>query len=52
MVLASTDLFLPLNQWTPIATNTLVTSGDFDITATNANGVGAPTQQFFILQTQ
>ena len=50
--LTSTNLTLPLNQWTPVATNVPVASGNFSITATNAANAGAPWQQFFILQTQ
>ncbi|SRR6266446_3886385 len=48
-VLMSTDVRLPLNQWTPVATNVLTGSGDFTITATNAVSPGAP-QRFFVLQ--
>lgn len=48
-VLMSTDVRLPLSQWTPVATSVLSGSGDFAITATNAVSSGAP-QQFFILQ--
>jgi hypothetical protein len=31
-MLASTNLSLPLNQWTPMATNLLTASGNFTIT--------------------
>jgi len=48
-LLSSTDLLLPLDQWTPLSTNVPDTNGDFTITATNA--VGTAQQQFFILQT-
>ena len=47
-VLMSTDLTLPLNQWTPIATN-LLTGNVFSITATNAVDPGAQ-QRFYTLQ--
>lgn len=47
----STNLTLPLNEWTPIATNVLADGGNFVITATN--GVTADTARyFFILQVQ
>ena len=52
VVLSSTNLFSPPNQWTPLTTNVLTANGAFNITATNANGYGAPAQQFFILQTR
>lgn len=48
-VLSSTNVATPVNQWTPVATNFLLGSGNFTSTATNANT--AP-QQFFILQIQ
>ena len=48
-VLTSTNLALPLNQWRPLATNILNTSGSFSITATNAVNLDVP-QCFFILQ--
>ena len=47
----STNASLPLNQWMPIATNTLNANGNFSIIATNAVLENFP-QQFFILQTQ
>ena len=50
LTLMSTDLTLPLNQWTPVATNSVSTTGNFTITATNAVNVGAP-QQFYLLET-
>jgi hypothetical protein len=50
-VLMSTNVALPLGQWTPVATNVLTGSGNFTITATNAVSPGA-SQQFYILQTQ
>ena len=48
-VFSSTNLALPLSQWTPVATNVLSGSGNFTTTVTNANTTA---QQFFILQTQ
>jgi hypothetical protein len=48
-VLMSTNLTLPLSQWTPVATNTLGVSGNFTITATNAVDPKSP-QRFFILR--
>ena len=46
-VLASTNIALPLNQWTPIATNQFDSSGNFIFT--NAVPTNAP-QRFFLLQ--
>ncbi len=51
-VLGSTNVALPLSQWTPVATNVLNVSGNFTITITNAVIVNSPSQRFFILQTQ
>ena len=51
IVWASTNLALPLSQWTPVATNQLAVGGNFTIIATNAAALDAA-QQFFILQTQ
>lgn len=51
-VLSSTNLLLPFDQWQPVATTALSADGDFTITVTNAVNAGAPSQQFFILQTQ
>jgi hypothetical protein len=48
-LLMSTNVALPLNQWTPVATNTLIGSGSFTMTCTNAVSAGTP-QQFYILQ--
>ncbi len=50
--LASTILSLPLNQWTPVATNVLNAGGNFTIIVTNAVDASAPPEKFFILQTQ
>jgi len=50
-LLASTNLALPLNQWTPVATNVLNASGNFTFTATNAVKPG-DSRQFYILQLQ
>jgi len=49
-LLSSSDLTLPLSQWTPISTNLPSTNGDFTITPTNA--LGTSDQLFFILQAQ
>lgn len=51
-VLNSTNLALPLNQWTPVATNVPTVNGNFTITVTNAANANAPSSQLFILQTQ
>jgi len=50
--LTSTNLLLPLNQWLPVATNTLSADGNFVIVATNTFNPTAAGQQFFILQAQ
>ena len=49
--LMTTNLALPLNKWTPVATNILGASGDFTIIATNAVSPKVP-QRFYILETQ
>jgi NHL repeat-containing protein len=51
VVLASTNAALPLNQWTPVATNILTATGNFSFTATNAVNPNA-SQQFYTLQLQ
>ena len=51
VTLMSTNLFLPFNQWTHVATNVLNVSGIFSFTATNAVDMKAP-RRFYILQTQ
>jgi uncharacterized repeat protein (TIGR03803 family) len=50
-VLTTTNGTLPLNQWLPIATNVLRSSGDFNIAVTNAM-VRSHQKQFYILQVQ
>ncbi|HEV7923895.1 MAG TPA: NF038122 family metalloprotease [Verrucomicrobiae bacterium] len=50
-VLASTNLTLPLNQWSSVATNSLTANGSFTITATNAVKRNS-TSQFYVLQLQ
>jgi uncharacterized repeat protein (TIGR03803 family) len=50
-LMTSTNLSLPLDLWTPIATNTLAGGGAFNFTATNAVLPGS-SQQFYRLQTQ
>jgi hypothetical protein len=46
-VLTSTNVALPLNQWTPILTNLFDGSGAFS--ATNSVSAGSP-RQFYLLQ--
>ena len=46
-VLASTNLALPLDQWTPVTTNSFDGSGNFIFT--NTPGAGSP-QMFYRLQ--
>jgi formylglycine-generating enzyme required for sulfatase activity len=50
-VLTSTNLPLPLSQWTSIATNVLSASGNFTITVTNTFTPGTP-QRFYMLELQ
>ena len=47
-LLSSTNLALPIGQWTPVATNIPGTAGTYTFTATNAVN-SAYAQQFFIL---
>ena len=48
-VFSSTNLSLPLNQWTPVATTILSTSGNFTITVTNTVNGNVP-QRFYMLE--
>ena len=48
-VLTSTNLVLPLSQWTPVAINAWNADGNFSLTVTNAVDQFVP-GQFFILQ--
>lgn len=50
-VLSSADVALPLNQWIPVATNSVATDGPFTMTVSNALAT-FPTQRFFTLQMQ
>jgi hypothetical protein len=50
-LLTSTNLALPLSQWSSVATNSLFTNGNFTFTATNAVKPRDPCQ-FYILQLQ
>jgi PKD repeat protein len=47
--LASTNLALPLSQWTPMATNVPGANGNFTLTLTNAVNRTVP-KEFYILQ--
>jgi hypothetical protein len=49
--LMSTNVALPLSQWSRVATNVLSLNGNFTISATNAVSPNA-SQQFYILQQQ
>jgi PKD repeat protein len=49
IMLSSTNLALPFSQWTPVATNTLVASGNFTFTATNVVAPILP-QRFFVIK--
>jgi PKD repeat protein len=48
-VLTSTNLALPLSQWTPVATNVWSANGSFNLTVTNTVNPGVP-QQFYIFE--
>jgi hypothetical protein len=48
-LLASTNLTLPLPQWTPITNTVLTASGNFTLQVANAVSDGTP-QQFYVLQ--
>ena len=50
-VLTTTNLALPLSQWTPLATNLWSNNGNFNFTLNNAVNPNAP-QQFYILEVQ
>lgn len=50
-VLTSTNMTLPADQWTRIATNVLNAGGNFTVTFSNAVNSGGP-QRFYILQSQ
>jgi alpha-tubulin suppressor-like RCC1 family protein len=51
-LLGSTDMTLPVSQWTPLATNAVTARGtnNYSVTLTNAFNPGG--QQFYILQSQ
>jgi len=51
IVLTTTNLALPVNQWTPLTTNNYDGTGSFSYTVTGALTSGLP-QQFYRLQTQ
>ncbi len=51
LVLTSTNLLQPLNQWQPVATNVPAASGSFVFTATNAINPNLG-QQFYLLEAQ
>ncbi len=50
-VLASTNLAMPLSNWSSVATNSLTANGSFTITATNAVKRNS-TSQYYVLQLQ
>ncbi len=49
MILASTDVGLPLSQWTPVSTTVLTVNGDFTISVTNVLNHSFP-QRYFVLK--
>ena len=48
VLLGSTNLLLPISQWTPILTNTFDSSGNLNL-STNVVAPGTP-QEFYLLQ--
>ena len=46
--LTSTNLALPLSQWTPVATNTLAQAGNFTVT----NAIDSAAQRFYAIKAQ
>jgi hypothetical protein len=50
-LLSSTNLELPLSQWSPLATNIPGGNGNFTLTATNAVNPNIP-QTFYVIQLQ
>lgn len=52
IVLASTNMALPMLQWTPVATNVLSAGGNFTMMVTNGASASGPAQAFFRLQAQ
>jgi PKD repeat protein len=50
-LLASTNLALPLDQWTVVASNMPDTSGNFSLTVTNAANSGIP-ETFYVIRLQ
>ena len=49
MVLTSTNLNLPLSQWTPLVTNTWSSNGPFSLTLTNVLNPPVPAR-FYLLK--
>ena len=49
IVLASTNVALPLTSWTPVLTNQFNSGGSFVFTFTNAVSPGMP-QRFYVLR--
>jgi hypothetical protein len=51
-LLGSVDIGLPLNQWTPLRTNTVTARGTNNFSVILTNAVNPSGQQFYILQSQ
>ncbi len=51
-LLGSTNLALPLSQWTPIWTNSVTARGTNNFSVTMTNAVNAGGRRFYILQSQ
>jgi alpha-tubulin suppressor-like RCC1 family protein len=49
-LLGSTDMTLPVSQWTPLATNSVTARGTNNYSVTLTNAVNSGSQQFYILQ--
>ena len=51
-LLGSTNLTLPLSQWTPLQTNSIISRGANNYSVTLSNAVTTSGQQFYLLQSQ
>lgn len=51
VIMTSTNLLSPIDQWTPVTTNIPQADGSFTVTNSIAPGADTPAQQYFLLQT-
>jgi alpha-tubulin suppressor-like RCC1 family protein len=49
-LLGSSDMTLPVSQWTPLATNAVIARGTNNYSVTLTNAVNSASQQFYLLQ--